>query len=262
MDLEIPIDWSLHKQILEFMDFMYCRPHIEALTQYLATSICPSGEICRVHVATLHNDGIFRTLSHFGYSTDCKVDEWEIPITGDRPVIDAFQSGKIILANSDEIVGKYHDFQNIDPASPWGSSVMMPTKHPLVFGLRRQRIVEAHERAILIGYFELVAKLLDFWQPQMHTEQGNSNSLNEGNSSKFVEKRQGSVFGRPLTHRQKQIVALIMEGMTNFQIAQKITFSESLVRQETVLIYAKLGVCGRRELLSTPESVNSQLLLA
>lgn len=262
VNLEIPVDWSLHKQILAFMDFMYFNPDIESLTQYLATSICPSGEICRVHVATLHNDGNFRTYSHFGYSTDCKVDDWEIPVTGDRPVIDAFRSGNIVLANADEIVGKYRDFKNIDPASPWGSSVIIPTKHPLIFGLRRQREVPARERVILKGYFEIVGKMLDFWQPQGRGNQGNLSSFCESNSRKFVEKRKGNLLGSPLTLRQKQIVSYIMEGMTNYQIAQKITFSESLVRQETVIIYAKLGVSGRRELSKTPESLNSQLLLA
>jgi DNA-binding NarL/FixJ family response regulator len=53
---------------------------------------------------------------------------------------------------------------------------------------------------------------------------------------------------RPLTKRQRTIMALIQEGLTNSQIAGEIGYSESLVRQESVLIYAKLGIRGRVDL--------------
>lgn len=243
------IDWRLHEKILQFLDFMYAKPDIESLTQYLATNICPSGEICRIHVATLHNDGNFRTYSHFGYSTDCPVDSWRIPITEDRPVIDAFRSGRNILANADEIIGKYKDFINIDPASPWGSSVMIPTKHPLIFGFRRQRQIVPQERAVLSAYFEIVGKVLDLWQPRERADGVSPNSFSDGVQPRLSESRHGNLLGKPLTARQKQIVALMAEGQTNLQISQRISFSESLVRQESVVIYAKLGISGRKELM-------------
>ena len=42
----------------------------------------------------------------------------------------------------------------------------------------------------------------------------------------------------------------IEKGMTNSEIAQEIGYSESLVRHETIEIYAKLNVSGRKELLN------------
>lgn len=242
-------DWELHNRTLQFLDFMYSKPDIESLTQYLATNICPSGEVCRVHVATLHADGNFRTYSHFGYSTGCSVDSWEIPVTDDRPVVDAFRNGRNLLANSDEIIGKYQDFVNIDPNSPWGSSVIIPTKHPLIFGFRRQRQILPQERASLGGYFEIVGKILDLWQPRDRTDGNSSHPHTEISEVRSMESRQRNLRGKPLTARQKQIVALMAEGQTNLQIAQRISFSESLVRQESVVIYAKLGISGRRELI-------------
>jgi DNA-binding NarL/FixJ family response regulator len=38
--------------------------------------------------------------------------------------------------------------------------------------------------------------------------------------------------------------------LTNAQIAHEIGYSESLIRQETVVIYRKLGVSGRKEIQS------------
>jgi DNA-binding CsgD family transcriptional regulator len=56
-----------------------------------------------------------------------------------------------------------------------------------------------------------------------------------------------------LSSREKRIVELIREGKTNPEIATELGYSESLIRQETVSIYRKLGVNGRKELRS-PDS--------
>jgi DNA-binding CsgD family transcriptional regulator len=41
---------------------------------------------------------------------------------------------------------------------------------------------------------------------------------------------------------------MIKDGKTNAHIAAQLGYSESLVRQETIIIYRKLGVGGRKEL--------------
>lgn len=52
-----------------------------------------------------------------------------------------------------------------------------------------------------------------------------------------------------LTGRQLIILSLIEKGFTNEAIAREIGFSHSLVRQETVLLYRKMGVHSRKELV-------------
>ena len=42
----------------------------------------------------------------------------------------------------------------------------------------------------------------------------------------------------------------MQNGMTNEEIATKIGYSASLVKQETMLIFSKLGISGRRDLTS------------
>ena len=54
-----------------------------------------------------------------------------------------------------------------------------------------------------------------------------------------------------LSIREQKIVELIREGLTNAEIATSLGYSESLIRQETVAIYRKLGVSGRKELRSS-----------
>jgi len=43
-------------------------------------------------------------------------------------------------------------------------------------------------------------------------------------------------------------LVLIEDGNTNFAIAEKLGYSESLIRQESIAIYRKLGILGRRDL--------------
>ncbi len=50
-----------------------------------------------------------------------------------------------------------------------------------------------------------------------------------------------------LTERQQEILRLMAKGLTNAQIAKRVGFSESTVRQETMAIYRHFEVSGRRE---------------
>jgi DNA-binding CsgD family transcriptional regulator len=50
-----------------------------------------------------------------------------------------------------------------------------------------------------------------------------------------------------LTARQLTVLRYLCQGYTNRQTAQRMGFSESTVRQETMAIYAYLGVRGRAE---------------
>lgn len=54
-------------------------------------------------------------------------------------------------------------------------------------------------------------------------------------------------YREPLTERQNLILKMISEGRTNAAIADVLGYSESLIRQETIRIYAKLGCSGRNE---------------
>lgn len=62
-----------------------------------------------------------------------------------------------------------------------------------------------------------------------------------------------SVVSVALTGRQWEVVQLIRRGLTNAEIAMEMNFSESLIRQETVQIYSKLGTAGRKELIQRDE---------
>ena len=61
-----------------------------------------------------------------------------------------------------------------------------------------------------------------------------------------------------LTARQNTILEGIRHGHTNSTIALDIGYSESLIRQETIDIFKKLGVSGRKALISKFSDENLQ----
>ena len=61
-----------------------------------------------------------------------------------------------------------------------------------------------------------------------------------------------------LTDRQEVILKLISEGRTNGDIADVLGYSESLIRQETIRIYAHLGCSGRAEAASIYKERNQE----
>jgi len=67
-----------------------------------------------------------------------------------------------------------------------------------------------------------------------------------------------SEYEKPLTERQNLILKLIAEGRTNAAIADVLGYSESLIRQETIKIYAKLGCSGRNEAAQIYNRMHSQ----
>ena len=54
--------------------------------------------------------------------------------------------------------------------------------------------------------------------------------------------------GKPLTSREKQVVALVRQAMSNKEIAWQLHLSEGTVKEYLFVIYKKLGLQNRTEL--------------
>jgi len=62
--------------------------------------------------------------------------------------------------------------------------------------------------------------------------------------------RRGEVIARALTTREKQILALVIHGLTNAQIAERLFLAESTVKSHLSSAFSKLGVSSRNEAAS------------
>jgi two-component system response regulator DesR len=62
--------------------------------------------------------------------------------------------------------------------------------------------------------------------------------------------QRGEVRARALTTRERQVLALVISGLTNAQIAAKLFLAESTVKSHLSSAFAKLGVSSRNEAAS------------
>jgi DNA-binding NarL/FixJ family response regulator len=62
-----------------------------------------------------------------------------------------------------------------------------------------------------------------------------------------IPRRRGRAVRPPLTHREKETLALVARGLTNRQIASALFLTESTVKSHLASIFAKLGVSSRSE---------------
>ena len=212
----------------------------------LATRVCPEGELSKVYMSKLESDGIFRTVASFGYSRESNIHDYKIGLTRAVPMSDAYLRSEVIFFNKPEMPIRYPDFKTLDERSPWESVAITPTwSGGFVFVFRLQ--VPLQMTRSTHYYFKAISNILSFYKKdvsQVTLPQSISNLV----TSATKPSRNDDIRNRPLTKRQRAILALIQEGLTNSQISNEIGYSESLVRQETVLIYSKLGIRGRVDL--------------
>jgi DNA-binding CsgD family transcriptional regulator len=206
-------------------------PTLDELANFLSIHHCPSGEVSSVYFAkvTPNKSLIFEAVHGFQSDEFVQVGR-EIPIESTRP------SGRSIIENRiifDEIDPNYYLqypalINDGNTPYPWSTKISMP---------------------INAQYFLQICRYCSFLQQDKEFYQ-NIQSLLQIYFSKIgkVALEIGDLSGKPLTERQADILALIKKGMTNDEIAIEIGYSSSLVKQESMLIFSKLGISGRKGL--------------
>lgn len=220
----------LHKLLL-ISQLLATKPTLDQLTQFLSLNHCPSGEVSRVYFAKINRNRNLVIEAAQGFEpVNCYVGK-EFPIEMGRPSGRAILENKILFEiNNPEYYIKYPAIRNQPIPYPWSSQVSIP--------INNQYFMQCGRYAEMIEGDEL------FYQ--------NLQSLMQIYFSKIgkVSLEIGDLFGKPLTARQDEILNLMRAGKTNEEIAAKIGYSASLVKQETMIIFSKLGISGRRDLTS------------
>ena len=217
--------------LLRITQILATKPTLENLTNYLSLSHCPSGEVSRVYFAKILNKESLRIEAAQGFEPEnCYVGK-VFPLEIGRPSGRSILENKMIIeVNMPEYYVKHPAIRDNPIPYPWSSQVSIP--------INDQYFMQCGRYAAIVDGDEL------FYQ--------NLQSLMQIYFSKIgkVATEVGDLYGKPLTKRQSEILELMQSGKTNEEIATKIGYSASLVKQETMLIFSKLGISGRRDLTS------------
>ena len=226
---------TLLSRVQHLFEFVHSKPLPAQLVVYLGENFCPHGETSAVAVSLLRDDGKVICDLAFGFQHNERMIGSTSSILSDRPGSEALMKLRTIILSQNDVENKYPDFIKQDFMEGYKSAVLMPVGTRKIYGFAMQESVDKIEG--FEQYAECVQSLLNFYENFIDT----STDLNALKKSLATSK--------VLTARQGEIVRLIKDGKTNSAIAEELGYSESLIRQETIVIYRKLGISGRKELL-------------
>jgi DNA-binding CsgD family transcriptional regulator len=230
---------TLMSQVQSLFQFMQGRPIHDQMAQYLSENFCPSGEITGVTISTLGNNGKVVCNTAVGFLRNDLITGSEIDIKDDRPGSEAMRKLGILILKHSDLAGRFSAFASKNFMADFETAIVMNVTPRMMYGFALQ--ADADNYAGFSEYLDCVRSILNFYENLQNGEfQG--------------QLREQLMKPKNLTNRQEVILRLIKAQKTNAAIANELGYSESLIRQETIIIYRKLGVSGRKELV--PEMPN------
>jgi DNA-binding CsgD family transcriptional regulator len=226
-------------KILAFSDFLARPPKsYNEIAQFLAMNTFSEEEFSRIYIGELVETGFVCPLAGFGFDSKLYEKFPEIPIQGKYPLTDTIRSNRTILYHNDETLKiEYPLLPELEFLEEWKTGVTIPVYPIGGMAMRTSSDLELTESMNV--FFIAIGSLLGLYASRLPKE------LIE---EVVILKTKIELPKVALTDRQIVITGMLERGFNNAQIAHEIGYSESLVRQETVAIYRKLDVSGRKQM--------------
>lgn len=234
------------RTMLDLVRFLMIRPSIEQIAQHLVLRLFAPLHPRGVIISLCAPDGTLHLAGSFGFAPGVVAPFEHLSLWEASPMSESVREGEpLIIATAGEMEQRYPWL--VSEAMPPSPLVAWPLTLPnervgvveLLFGTDLDTDVARREvggvAAVLALYLSLVGA-----EPERPSA---------ATVTQLPERDHGSSVPRPaqLSERQLQILGLMASGLTNTQIALRVGYSESTVRQETMAIYRYFGVSGRRD---------------
>ena len=225
-------------------DHLAAEKNIDRAIQLIAINACPSGNSSRLYIGRFYKDLALFKFASFGFENQPGlIHAYERKFLP-QLMKDSIQldSVKFIKHNSsyEEL---FFTATGLEDDQIWRKTILIPLlpNYFATLSLQIEITDEVHNQE----YFDALRSVINLYlaldSKVHHSPRENARIRKEKQS------------GPRLTERQELILELIQEGKTNATIASLMGYSESLIRQESMVIYRKLGVEGRKDLnIKTP----------
>ena len=225
---------SPYERINELINLIELNPTPRQITRFISRNICLTDEICGAGWLRLKEDGKIVPLALSGLKNSLESIEI-VRLEDDNVMAEALRLQKPKFFRISEVLKKYSDSTHHSALSSYKSGMVLPLNSKIVIGM--VLVVDYEELIRYKDYFELVQVIITLWVRKRDFDKSEFSRIPTKEASE-------------LTERQSEILALVKVGKTNASIAANLGYSESLIKQETIHIYRKLGVTGRNELLT------------
>ena len=222
-------------------NFLAHERNMDLVVQYVVLNSCKSNLPTRFYLSRINADLSLNHVASFGFSEEFVEANKSFSLLTIPLLNEAINSNRVMIRPRDiRYFQDFHQLKVTEEDPKWESTVFIPLlpNFAAILNLR----VEPEESKENLECYELLRSILNLYL----------NIYDDNSPSKrgLPTKTRDSDIGTKLSERQELILQLIRSGMTNNAIAKKMGYSESLIRQETMAIYRKLGVDGRRTLIN------------
>lgn len=225
------------QKILAFSNFLARPPKsYNEIAQFLVMNTFSEESFLTVYIGELTETGVVCLLGGFGWDAVQYASFTDLPIQAKSPITEAIRANEVlVMKNGVEFRNEYPLMDEVRTSVEWVSEVAIPV-YP-IGGMALYSAKEITMSKPLEVFFVAIGSLLGLYASRLPS------SLAE---VAVHVKTKIDLPQVPLTDRQFVIAGFLEQGFNNAQIAEEISYSESLIRQETVAIYRKLHVTGRK----------------
>ncbi len=216
---------------------------LESAIQGLALNVCFSGNTSRVFLGKFGQNLELKHELSFGFETEI-IDSHKYRdfLSSELLPLAITKSDVLIKEHNRDYLRSFEGHIGLKENSIWQSTVLMPLVPSFILALSVK--VKLDQDKTTTDYFNAIFSIFNLF-----LRSNKSLPESEKEIGSRVRHRSEST---ELTERQNLILKMIQSGDTNQIIAERMGYSESLIRQETISIYRKLGISGRRDLTIEP----------
>jgi DNA-binding CsgD family transcriptional regulator len=227
------------QRVLAFSDFLAREPKsYNEIAQFLAMNTFVEEKSQCIYIGELIETGVVCTLGGFGWTSTEYSSFIDLPIHSDYPITESIRINEILLCkNDDGFHSKYPLMSSFPLRENWISGIAIPAYPIGGIALFSPLDLEVSESAQV--FYIAIGSLLGLYASRLPKALV---------AVAITVKEKIDLPQVPLSDRQLVIAGLLERGFNNAQIGLEIGYSESLIRQETVAIYRKLQVTGRKAL--------------
>lgn len=242
--------------MLDMVRFIMTRPSGDQIAQHLVFKVLAAHAPRAVVVSRVSSAGTLRSVGSFGLEGR-RLDTFNrLSLWTSSPMNDAFRTGEpVILATVEAVIHQYPDFASMD--APTETLAAWPLSLPAQrVGALQVSFARPPDPDVLYTDVSAIASILALYlslmeapgtDPQDHADTSGQAARVDVDVRPDAEQASSHTPPLALSPRQLRILELLADGLTNAQIAKRVKFSESTVRQETMAIYRYFAVPGRQE---------------
>lgn len=252
-------DWEQSRTLLNMVRALMSRPTGDEVAQHLVLNLLRPHQPKSAVISLFGVDGALHAVGAFGVAPKSLETFKTMSLWDASPMADAIRANDmILLSTTEEVMGHY----------PWLGMKGRPAEPLAVapLALMNQQVgaiqitfADAPNPEQLYADLTGVTAVLALYLSLIRSNSASKvrpghlqavdvvTAPSPGEPSGGQPDPEEEPASQTLTDRQLEILRLMARGLTNAQIAKRIGFSDSTVRQETMAIYRSFEVTGRRE---------------